>query len=89
MINSFYYWGSKGLQILIKIGLVYLIKREIKDWVLFDNNEVVVEEVEYLIERLDLDKDGKLFIEEIVNNYEDFVGSQVINYGEFFFKDEF
>lgn len=53
-----------------------------------DNNEAAVEEAEHLIERSDSDKDGKLSIEEIVNNHEDFVGSQATNYGEFLPKDE-
>nr|XP_034311901.1 calumenin isoform X1 [Crassostrea gigas] len=65
-----------------------LDKKEIKDWVLPDNNEAAVEEAEHLIERSDSDKDGKLSIEEIVNNHEDFVGSQATNYGEFLPKDE-
>lgn len=65
-----------------------LDKKEITDWVLPDNNEAAVEEADHLIERSDKDKDGKLSIEEIVNNHEDFVGSQATNYGEFLPKDE-
>ncbi|XP_062592745.1 calumenin-B-like [Saccostrea cucullata] len=65
-----------------------LDKKEITDWVLPDNNEAAVEEADHLIERADNDKDGKLSIEEIVNNHEDFVGSQATNYGEFLPKDE-
>lgn len=65
-----------------------LDKKEIKDWVLPDNNEAAVEEAEHLIERSDADKDGKLSIDEIVSNHEDFVGSQATNYGEFLPKDE-
>lgn len=65
-----------------------LDKKEIKDWVLPDNNEAAVEEAEHLIERSDSDKDSKLSIEEIINNHEDFVGSQATNYGEFLPKDE-
>lgn len=69
-----------------------LDKKEIKDWVLPDNNEAAVEEAEHLIQRSDMagenGKDGKLSIEEIVSNHEDFVGSQATNYGEFLPKDE-
>jgi Ca2+-binding EF-hand superfamily protein len=70
-----------------------LDKKEIKEWVLPDNNEAAVEEAEHLIQRSDIEgddgtKDGKLSIEEIVNNHEDFVGSQATNYGEYLPKDE-
>lgn len=88
MTNSFYYWRRKGSRTSTKTGTAYSTKKEIKDWVLPDNNEAAVEEAEHLIERSDSDKDGKLSIEEIVNNHEDFVGSQATNYGEFLPKDE-
>lgn len=49
---------------------------------------MVREEVRYLVLIVDENGDGKLSEEEIVKNYEIFVGSEVIDYGRVLLKYE-
>lgn len=42
----------------------------------------------YLVLLVDEDKDGKFSEDEMINNYEIFVGSEVIDYGCVLFKYE-
>jgi len=55
--------------------------QELRPWVLADTREEAEEEAEHLIQEADADKDGKLSEEEIVDAHEEFVGSQVTDYG--------
>lgn len=60
----------------------FLDKEEVKLWILppdYDHSEA---EAKHLIHESDEDKDGQLSKEEIVNNYDVFVGSQATDFGE-------
>ncbi|XP_055886146.1 reticulocalbin-2-like [Biomphalaria glabrata] len=63
---------------------------ELRPWALPDNEDVAKEEAEHLLNMCDLDRDGKLSIEEIVNKEEEFIGSSATDYGRtlHFVRDE-
>ncbi|OQR75746.1 calumenin-A-like [Tropilaelaps mercedesae] len=64
--------------------------QEVTHWIIPDNRDIADQEVEHLMENSDTDKDGVLSIQEIVDHYEIFVGSEATDYGEHLhkFKDE-
>lgn len=65
-----------------KNGDGYLEGDELKDW-LVPNLRISAEmEAEHLMESSDSNKDGKLSLDEIVDAYNLFVGSEATNYGE-------
>jgi len=49
---------------------------------LFLTREIAESEASHLIISADNDKDGKLSVEEIVTNYDVFVGSEATSFGE-------
>ncbi|VDL72320.1 unnamed protein product [Nippostrongylus brasiliensis] len=55
---------------------------EVRRWLIPDVDEVAKQESNHLINGADSDKDGKLSIEEVVDAYNLFVGSEATNYGE-------
>lgn len=63
---------------------------ELRPWALPDNEDVAKEEAEHLLNMCDLNRDGKLSIEEIVNKEEEFIGSSATDYGRtlHFVRDE-
>ncbi|KAH9523717.1 Reticulocalbin-2 [Bulinus truncatus] len=67
-----------------------LTPEELRPWALPDNEEVAKEEAEHLLNMCDLDRDGQLSIEEIVNKEDEFIGSSATDYGRtlHFVKDE-
>lgn len=54
----------------------YLDKDEMISWVIPDNKEQAIEEARHLISNADIDKDGKLNLNEIIINYRMFVSSK-------------
>ena len=54
---------------------------EIKPWVLTDNREEAEEEAEHLMKVADENNDNRLTEREVVAVHEEFVGSQVTDYG--------
>ena len=54
---------------------------EIKPWVLTDNREEAEEEAEHLMKVADENNDSRLTEREVVAVHEEFVGSQVTDYG--------
>jgi Ca2+-binding EF-hand superfamily protein len=65
-----------------KNGDGFLTGDELKDWLVPDIRETAEHEAQHLFEGSDTNADGKLSIEEIVNAYSLFVGSESTNYGE-------
>jgi len=60
----------------------YMSADEVKAWIIppdFDHNEA---EARHLMQESDADQDEKLTKEEILNNYDLFVGSQATDFGE-------
>ncbi|CAK5116021.1 unnamed protein product [Meloidogyne enterolobii] len=55
---------------------------EMRAWLVPDFKQTAKQEADHLIESADENKDGKLSIDEVVNAYKIFVGSEVTNYGE-------
>ncbi|CAD5209377.1 unnamed protein product [Bursaphelenchus xylophilus] len=60
----------------------YLDGAELTDWLIPNLHTVAREEAEHLFSSADKDKDGKLSIEEVVEDYSTFVGSEATNFGE-------
>lgn len=60
----------------------YLEGDELKDWLVPDIRIDAAREAEHLIDGSDSNKDGKLSIDEVVEAYNLFVGSEATNYGE-------
>jgi Ca2+-binding EF-hand superfamily protein len=59
----------------------FLAQKEIEEWITPGSNAHVEDEAKHLIEQADTDEDGKLTSDEIVSQYDLFVGSQVTDYG--------
>jgi hypothetical protein len=55
---------------------------EIIGWIIPDNSEIATDEVNHLFAGSDEDVDGKLSVDEILNNHDLFVGSEATDYGE-------
>uniref|UniRef100_A0A6B2EGN6 Reticulocalbin-3 n=1 Tax=Phlebotomus kandelakii TaxID=1109342 RepID=A0A6B2EGN6_9DIPT len=55
---------------------------EILSWVVPSNEDVATDEVEHLFASSDDDHDDRLAYEEIINNYDTFVGSEATDYGD-------
>lgn len=68
----------------------YMDQQEVQDWIIppdYDHSEA---EGKHLISEADLDRDGKLTKEEVLNKYDLFVGSQATDFGEALMRhDEF
>ena len=62
---------------LDKNGDNILNKEEIIAWIIPSNEEIANEEVTHLFAGSDEDMDGLLSFEEVINNYDLFVGSEV------------
>ncbi|KAI6241270.1 hypothetical protein M3Y99_00351900 [Aphelenchoides fujianensis] len=60
----------------------FLAGEELRSWLIPDVRHTAVEEAEHLISASDENKDKKLSIDEIVDAYTIFVGSEATNYGE-------
>ncbi|CAD5206514.1 unnamed protein product [Bursaphelenchus okinawaensis] len=60
----------------------YLDGEELVDWLIPNLHTVAREEAEHLFSSADKDNDGKLTIDEIVDDYSTFVGSEATNFGE-------
>ena len=58
-----------------------LNQAEVRAWVIPDYQGAADDEAEHLIEHSDLDGDGKLLRQEILNKYELWVGSSATDYG--------
>ena len=56
--------------------------KEVKNWIMPDDYDHIKSESLHLINISDDDKDGELTKEEIVNHYDNFVGSQATEWGE-------
>ena len=54
----------------------------LQDWLVPDIRSTAEHEAEHLIQGADKDGDGKLSIDEVVDAYTLFVGSEATNYGE-------
>jgi Ca2+-binding EF-hand superfamily protein len=65
-----------------KNGDKYLEGEELRAWLIPDIKETAVQEAKHLISSADENKDGKLSVNEIVNEHALFVGSEATNYGE-------
>ena len=59
-----------------------LQKDEVLSWIIPNSNEIASEEAEHLISACDDNKDGKLTLNEIVNNYDIFLESEITEYGD-------
>uniref|UniRef100_A0A336K9U9 Reticulocalbin-3 n=1 Tax=Culicoides sonorensis TaxID=179676 RepID=A0A336K9U9_CULSO len=71
----------------------FLTGNEILSWMLPSSDEIATEEVDHLFVGSDDDHDERLSYDEIINNYDLFVGSEATEYGEHLqnierFKDE-
>lgn len=60
----------------------FLDKEEVKAWILPDGYNHIVAETNHLIYASDENRDGVLSREEVLNNFEVFVGSQATDFGE-------
>jgi len=67
---------------LDKNGDNILNKEEIIAWIIPSNEEIANEEVTHLFAGSDEDMDGLLSFEEVINNYDLFVGSEATDYGD-------
>lgn len=66
-----------------------LDKEEVVEWVSPNIDAVVREETEHLLSETDKDKDGQLTKQEILDEYELWVGSEATDYGDMLLdKDE-
>ncbi|KAL3115537.1 hypothetical protein niasHT_018170 [Heterodera trifolii] len=65
-----------------KDGDGFLDGDELRAWLVPDLSQTAKQEAEHLTESADTDKDGKLSIDEVVEAYKTFVGSEATNYGE-------
>lgn len=54
---------------------------EIFRWLIPDDRATAIAEAEHILERSDANKDGRLSFDEIAENYEIFVGSEITDYG--------
>lgn len=59
-----------------------LDKGEVRDWILPENFDHARAESKHLIYETDDNKDGKLSVQEILDHYDLFVGSQATDFGE-------
>lgn len=65
-------------------------RQETLDWILPEDYDHAEAEAKHLLHEADVDRDGKLTKEEILEKHEVFVGSQVTNFGEALMRhDEF
>jgi len=55
---------------------------QVKDWIIPPDFDHADAEAHHLIHDSDTDKDGKLTKDEILGNYDLFVGSQATDFGE-------
>ncbi|KAJ0181559.1 hypothetical protein K1T71_002281 [Dendrolimus kikuchii] len=62
---------------------------EIHAWVIPDNEEIADEEVDHLFASSDMDHNDLLSFEEIIKNYDVFVGSEASDYGNDLLGDHF
>jgi len=60
----------------------FLDKDEVIAWMIPNNDEIAVEEVDHLFSESDDDKDNLLSYAEVVEHHETFVGSEVTEYGD-------
>lgn len=60
----------------------YLNHNEILSWIVPSNEEVANDEVNHLFAASDDDHDDRLSYDEIINNYDIFVGSEATDYGD-------
>ena len=60
----------------------FLEGEELRQWLIPDMQQTARQEAQHLLLMADEDKDGNLTIDEIVNAYKAFVGSEATNYGE-------
>jgi len=67
---------------LDKNGDSSLNKEEIIAWIIPSNEEIATEEASHLFAGADEDMDGVLSFEEVINNYDLFVGSEATDYGD-------
>ncbi|VDK83148.1 unnamed protein product [Litomosoides sigmodontis] len=65
-----------------KDGNGFLEGSEIASWLVTSLETTAAEEVEHLMSKADKDNDGRLSIDEIVNESDLFVGSEATNHGE-------
>ncbi|RWS30199.1 calumenin-like protein [Leptotrombidium deliense] len=66
----------------------FMDKSEIREWIIppdYDHSEA---EAKHLIHESDTDRDEKLTLEEIISNYDGFVGSQATDFGEALMKHD-
>lgn len=66
----------------------FLDRSEVKDWIIPDDSDLSGVEAKHLVSESDEDKDGYLTKEEILNNYDLFVGSQATDFGEALMKHD-
>lgn len=62
---------------------------EVRTWIIPDNDEIAEEEVDHLFASADIDHNGQLSFEEIIKNYDVFVGSEASDYGNDLLGDHF
>ncbi|KAI1299851.1 Calumenin-A [Halotydeus destructor] len=55
---------------------------EIMNWIIPDNDDLAEQEADHLIVSSDVNDDGKLSVQEIVDHHDIFVGSEATDYGE-------
>lgn len=67
----------------------YLDAKEIKTWIIPNNDEIAEEEVQHLFAATDDDHDLLLSFEEILQHYDIFVGSEATDYGDSLLGDHF
>ncbi|XP_037070428.1 calumenin-B-like [Pollicipes pollicipes] len=73
-----------------KDGNGYLDKEEVSAWIIPPDYDHSLAESKHLINEADVDKDGVLSKEEVLEKYDLFVGSQATEFGEALYKhDEF
>lgn len=60
----------------------FLTGNEVLNWVIPSSETTAHDEMEHLFESTDDDQDDRLSFEEILQNYETFVGSEATNYGD-------
>lgn len=73
-----------------KNGDGYLDKAEIREWIVPTDYDHAEAEAKHLIFEADKNKDGLLSKEEIIDNYDVFVGSQATDFGDALVRhDEF
>lgn len=60
----------------------FLDKDEMRGWLVPDIKQSAKDETQHLFENADKNKDGRLSIDEIVDQHDLFVGSEATNYGD-------